>query len=139
MSWIDLSESRPPGLRILGAGWVHAGSTIKRSSCASPICAGACAKKRSTFARRTLARGRPLLVKRLGRVRRNLQVRAVMIGIVPRIVRAMFRHELHDLERALPAADVRQQHVRLPLCLHLCLMDPKAVPANCYLQGTLDL
>ena len=40
---------------------------------------------------------RPALVDRLGRIGRDLKIRTVMIGIAPRLVVWMIRHELDDL------------------------------------------
>src|SRR5437870_8600630 len=57
--------------------------------------------------------GRPPLLERLLRIRRDLQLRAMVICESARVVDAMLSHELHDLQGALPAADVRELHVRL--------------------------
>jgi predicted nucleic acid-binding Zn ribbon protein len=59
------------------------------------------------------ALGGPPLVERLRPVRRGLQLCAVVIRVSAGVVESVLRHELHDLQRALLAADVRELHVRL--------------------------
>src|SRR4029453_13992235 len=74
--------------------------------------------------------GRPRAIQRFRRVGRDLQVRAVMVGVPTGVVERVFGHELDHLQRALLAVDVRELHVRLER-LHLtrgsCRVDEEAV------------
>ena len=59
-------------------------------------------------------RRRPPFVDGLGRIGADLQIRAVMVRISPRLVVAVIRHELNHLQGAPRAADVRQLDVGVP-------------------------
>ena len=61
--------------------------------------------------RSLLPRGRPAGVERRFRIRGDLQVGAVVVVVTAVLVEPVLRHELHDLQRALPAADVGQLDV----------------------------
>ena len=56
--------------------------------------------------------GRPTLVEWLLRICGDLNIGAMMIRVPAGIVEAMFGHELHNLQGALLAGDIRQLHVR---------------------------
>jgi hypothetical protein len=66
----------------------------------------------------------PLFVDWLRRVRCNLQLRAMVIREIARIIDAVFGHELHDLERTLLAIDIGQHNVRFPEAVPFGCVDP---------------
>ena len=57
---------------------------------------------------------RPARVDRFCRIRGDLQVRTVVVGVAARLVVDVISHELDHLQRALRAVDVRQLDLRLP-------------------------
>ena len=71
--------------------------------------------------------GGPAGVERRFRIRGDLQVGAVVVVVAAVLVVPVLRHELHDLQRALPAADVGQLDVSFEGIGRLGGMDEQAV------------
>ena len=82
--------------------------------------------------------GRPLFVNWFRRVRGNLQIRAVVVHEIARIVDAVLGHELYDLKRASLAVDIGQLNVRFPRGVHFGCMDPQAIGEHRHLRRVLD-
>src|SRR6187399_817958 len=82
----------------------------------------------------------PSRIERLRGIRRDLQIGAVMVGVAARVVVAVLGHPLHDLQRALLAADVRQLDVGLPVHgpARLRVVRKQAVGQHRLLRRALD-
>src|SRR5262245_59368948 len=87
------------------------------------------------------ALGGPALVDRLRRVGCDLKLGAVVIRVSARIVERVLGHELHDLQGALPARNVRQLDIGLER-RHLAggsrRVDEEAIGDHRYLRRLLD-